>query len=641
MERQEVSTDQKRQESRQILAGKYRLEELIGEGGWGKIYRATQVEINRQVAVKMLALSHTRNETALRRFAHEARVIASLHHPNIVSTFDFGVSDTDQPFMVMELVQGISLSQLIEKGPMPEARALPLFIQLCDALAAAHKNGILHRDIKPSNVVIATDATGRDTAMLLDFGLAKVTESDTTHITSTGTTVGTPGYMSPEQYTGQQLTPAADIYSLGCLMYETLSGKAPFQGDNAVDLIQQSLYSDPKPFNSVCPGVMISKELEFVVQRTLEKFPEDRYAGTEKLRSQLNQIATGEAIHWTARCARVCDSVPRSLRRHRKKLAVASVCAIGAACALFLMPLHEEIRYHPTYQIRMLPKEYEVPPDYGLVRCRQSVEMIAAGRACDLMVVNLDKTKPADADSLSGGAYYLWLLHRSTDAEKVIRKSIADREIIGNGRPPDRLGYEWTLVDALAEQGRTEEAKRVADNAERNMRAAFDGKLDRPADATVARAEILRSEHKYADAATLFSTFDTSQLNDKEKVWINIRWGEMLSRTGHYDEAIARLNLALAGAQRESSIDDLMCTLAQMVAAEQRAGHVDKALDYSKRAIDTQPGDMCPDAIPFVDILRRTAVMLREKHCYSNAAELEKQAADLARLTTYRPTPLT
>ena len=205
-----------------ILDGRYQLGSLLGAGGMARVYVATDRVLERQVAVKVLSPSDAQDPLFVERFRREARAAARLNHPNIVAVFDSG-SDADQPYLVMEYVPGQSLAQLLHRqGRLVPRQAVELAIQVCAALAAAHAQGLVHRDIKPANVLISPDGQVKVT----DFGIVKASAATT--LTGTGTVLGTPAYLSPEQAQGHPVDARSDLYGLGCVLYELVCGSPPF-----------------------------------------------------------------------------------------------------------------------------------------------------------------------------------------------------------------------------------------------------------------------------------------------------------------------------------------------------------------------------------------------------------------------------
>ncbi len=248
--------------------GRYRLEELLGQGGMAEVWRATDERLGRTVAVKAILAVHAREGHFRERFRAEARLVASLDHPNILPVFDYG-DEEGLPYLVMPYLEGGTLRDRMVGSPVPFAQAVSWIRQLGDALDAAHEAGILHRDVKPANVLIRRD----DRLALADFGIAKMLESST-GLTATGMVVGTPIYMAPEQAQGKPATPASDRYALAVLAYELLSGKPPFDGESALSLMHQHVTAPAPPLSSFVHG--LPGGLDPVFERALAKDPERR-----------------------------------------------------------------------------------------------------------------------------------------------------------------------------------------------------------------------------------------------------------------------------------------------------------------------------------------------------------------------------
>ena len=262
-----------------ILDSKYKLIESLGEGGMGSIFRAQRLHIGDEVAVKLLHHDLVREQKALERFRREARAAAMIRHPNVVSIHDFsdGSSDATQPYIVMELVRGVSLGDLLRReGRMRPERAVRLMRDVCTGVGVAHRQGLLHRDLKPDNVIVVPPSHEGDeeTAKVVDFGLAKVRDvASSTALTNTGAVIGTLYYMSPEQCSGEELDARADVYSLGAMFYEMLSGGPPFRSRNLAGLIAKHLHEPPPPFPQ---ELAVPKALEAVYFRALAKNPNER-----------------------------------------------------------------------------------------------------------------------------------------------------------------------------------------------------------------------------------------------------------------------------------------------------------------------------------------------------------------------------
>jgi serine/threonine-protein kinase len=275
----------------QIIDGRYRVVERIGQGGMGVVYRVTHTRIGKVAAIKLLHSSLVSNEAAARRFHGEAEAISKLNHPNIVQVFDFGQAG-DTVYLVMEHLAGEDLGAILNRdGRMSLARCIPIIAQVCDALSEAHGLGIVHRDLKPENIRVSRTQDGRDFVKVLDFGLAKIVESGTqAEITAQGALVGTPYYMAPEQIRGQTVDPRADIYSLGAVLYRILTGTQAFTAKTPMGVLTKHLTEEPAPPGQVAPG--IGAKTDELVLKALAKRPEQRFADAQQLRSALVGLVT-------------------------------------------------------------------------------------------------------------------------------------------------------------------------------------------------------------------------------------------------------------------------------------------------------------------------------------------------------------
>ena len=262
----------------------------LGQGGMGDVYRAKQTSIGREVAIKVIKGELSADRIACKRFLREAKLLSRVTHPNVVVVHDMGQDADGTLYLVMELVTGKTLAELLLDDPaMPAARIRDISLQVCDALEAAHGLGIIHRDLKPANILVSTSASGRDTVKVLDFGLAKslVGDDTTGNITGTGLVMGTPLYISPEMITGGEVDGRADLYSLGCLIYEMCSGTPPFMAETATLLMTKHVTDEPAPI--LRADVL---DLYRVTQTLLRKKPSDRPADAATV-SRLLAIETG------------------------------------------------------------------------------------------------------------------------------------------------------------------------------------------------------------------------------------------------------------------------------------------------------------------------------------------------------------
>jgi serine/threonine-protein kinase len=275
-----------------IIADRYRVVAPIGRGAMGTVYRAEHVQISKVMAIKLLHRELEQNPENVARFHREAESASRLNHPHTVHVFDFGRTKSGSLYLVMEYVDGDDLAKVIDKeGPMPFGRVAFLCAQVAGSVADAHAAGIVHRDLKPENIVVTEGREG-ETAKVLDFGLAKLFEGTVeAQVTSSGTIVGTPYYMSPEQIQGQELDGRSDVYAMGAIMYECVVGKPPFEALNPLGVLSQHLSEKPLRPSARSP-LSVPTEADEIIMRCLEKDPERRYQTAEELRQDLIEYLT-------------------------------------------------------------------------------------------------------------------------------------------------------------------------------------------------------------------------------------------------------------------------------------------------------------------------------------------------------------
>jgi len=275
-----------------IFDGRYRIEQQIGVGGMGVVYRAVHTSLDRDVVVKLLSRDHLEDEAAVKRFEREARTLGRLDHANIVTVYDFGYQD-DVSYIVMEHVDGEQLDQLVQRdGPLAPARFVPLASQILDAVGRAHREGLVHRDMKPSNVMVSQAADGTDTVKVLDFGLAKLVSGEN-DVTKQDSLIGSMPYLSPEQIRGDEIDQRVDVYALGILMYYMLAGRKPFRGKNASILYDQ-VHSEPPPLQlHVSEPDAIPEGLYSLISQCLDKKPDERPQDAQEALETLERVAAG------------------------------------------------------------------------------------------------------------------------------------------------------------------------------------------------------------------------------------------------------------------------------------------------------------------------------------------------------------
>jgi serine/threonine protein kinase/tetratricopeptide (TPR) repeat protein len=334
----------------QTVLGHYHVLEKIGEGGMSVVYKAQHLMLKQFVAIKMLHGHLAKDEHAILRFQQEAQSAIRLEHPGIVGVRDFGILDNGQPYLIMDYVDGRSLSAVLDAAPFEPQRALKITMQVCEALEHAHENGVVHRDIKPSNVIIINEGTAEEAIKIVDFGIAKIVFADTPsaeqqQLTRTGESLGSPPYMSPEQCLGMPLDARSDIYSTGCLLYEALCGRPPFQGSSAFDTMHMQIFALPESVGRWRPSLPHVDRLDEILLRAMAKESVDRFATigemANALRATLSDFHKPNILATTYARGRVLAT---RLRSRRQSLFVAFISLALVLCSVALVWQ----RQHPT-----------------------------------------------------------------------------------------------------------------------------------------------------------------------------------------------------------------------------------------------------------------------------------------------------
>ncbi len=269
-----------------VLDGRYHIERVVGVGGFGRVYRAQQTNIGRAVAIKVLSLDAAQRADQVRRFQTEASIISRLRHPNTLKLIDSGRTPDGRLYIATEFLTGAPLDVVLRARPLEPIRTLQLLRQVCGSLAEAHEAGVVHRDLKPANIFVEP-VGGQEVAKVLDFGVAKLTQQSTE--TASGTIFGTPTYMSPEQAAGEVIDARSDIYALGVIAYEMLTGRPPFRGSTPMSLLLKHIQEQPTPPSTVLPG-LISPSVEAFVMRLLAKSPTQRPSTANEVRQLIDQL---------------------------------------------------------------------------------------------------------------------------------------------------------------------------------------------------------------------------------------------------------------------------------------------------------------------------------------------------------------
>jgi eukaryotic-like serine/threonine-protein kinase len=341
------------------IDGRYKVEAVLGEGGMGVVYRCSHKIIGKKVAMKVLRADLARDKEVTERFLNEAKAASAIGNPHIIDISDFGELPDGSTYFVMEYLDGVPLSKIVEGGKaVPVSRILHIARQLGEGLSAAHHASIVHRDLKPDNIYLVARGGEKDFVKVLDFGIAKVSSGEG-KLTRAGAVFGTPHYMSPEQAAGAPVDHRGDIYSFGVILYELASGKVPFDADNFMGILTQHMYKAPVPIRALVPQPQdVPPGLEAVVLKCLSKRPEQRYQSMDELIIELDKLKDGlipdavpemmsrsggfnvpaDYFKKVARMPEPVPATPAGVRRSRWPLfaGVAGVCAaIGIVVAIF------------------------------------------------------------------------------------------------------------------------------------------------------------------------------------------------------------------------------------------------------------------------------------------------------------------
>lgn len=272
------------------LAGRYVVGELLGGGGMAQVYRGQHETIGRAMAIKVLTRDLTLEPSIVVRFLQEAQAASKIHHENVVEVTDFGETEDGRPFMVMEYLEGEDLGDTLARvGRLPWDRVQPILLQLLAALQAVHEQGVVHRDIKPENIFLLSRMGSNDFVKVFDFGIAKVLRHDVQggasgrSLTVKGQLIGTPPYMSPEQCLGVDVDARADLYTVGVIAYELLTGRTPFESEDPVKILRMHVYEAVPTMASVAPQVSVDPRVEAIVNRALSKDRDERFSSANEL----------------------------------------------------------------------------------------------------------------------------------------------------------------------------------------------------------------------------------------------------------------------------------------------------------------------------------------------------------------------
>lgn len=366
-----------------IIGGNYRIQRLIGKGGMGQVYLADHIPLAKKCALKVMP-SNQVTQKAWKRFQTEAKAISKLEHTNLVRVTDLGIHDNALPYFAMEYVDGQTLAQLLSKrGRLDQETILDAFVQICDGIECAHKQGIVHRDLKPANIMLVEDGINPShfRVKILDFGLAKLSQREAAdlNLTGTGEIFGSPLYMSPEQCAGQSTDMRSDIYSLGCTIFECMTGRPPFTGEMAIPIMNRKIFEEAPTLSSACDGQPFPAELEFVIAKMLKRNAQERYQNIADLKVDLKLAMSGQPpVSFQPMSDRQLNSTPeppKKLSEQKDKARVKSFAllsmSIGMMSALLAVSVASGLllrKPYPRKHIELSAPQYlePGPPRYTL-----------------------------------------------------------------------------------------------------------------------------------------------------------------------------------------------------------------------------------------------------------------------------------
>lgn len=362
------------------LDNRFHIDRLLGEGGMGAVYVGTQTSIGRQVAIKVIRSQVSHDAEAVKRFHREGQVISRITHSNVVHVVDFGQTQDGLLYLAMEYVRGRPLTEEIARGPMPAGRVLAIISQVCDALAAAHDNGVVHRDLKPDNILLTSQAGNADYVKVLDFGIAKVASDgpcQATALTQAGSIMGTPQYMSPEQIDGSEITASADLYALAVIAFEMLAGVPPFQDETPITLLIKHLKDEPPTIRQVAPGVQVAPAIEAFLLKNLAKGPAARSRHALAFKEELAAAMAGPGSAAAISVAPLPPTRPHAVAEPAPTLLSVSAPAQTATTGLPVQSLAPEPMAAPVESLVVAAR-----PEPALAPGRPSPRVwIAAGAA--------------------------------------------------------------------------------------------------------------------------------------------------------------------------------------------------------------------------------------------------------------------
>lgn len=586
------------------LAGRWEVQEFLGEGSMSVVYKAQDLETNKPVVIKILHHHLVANAKSLKRFEQRAKATIELKNDKICRVLDIHLSPDGQVFLVVEPLKGESLEDLLAKtGHLSVDHAVEIFSQSCEALEYAHAADVLHRDLKPSNIVLLEASSITDEVKLVDFGIARLLSEEgddiksSGYITRTREVFGSPMYMSPEQCMGKKLDARSDIYSIGCVMYETLTGKPPFVGKNVLETAYKHMNEAPKPMTTDTSSGRSLTRLETVIFKCLAKDPNERYQLVSQLHEDLQMLLKANDTTWVNN-AWCLKKIARAKKREVKKFHMSFEVGVfsGAAVLLFavvaiwsFMFLGSDGNEYPAFKNDKLfvageRKQPPEVPDFGSQEEAYKMDVDSAKKekgvkskqymtACDNLASLYWKAghwrEAADelqkiidvAEEIDPNNLPTWLERQAyayfnnndlDDALKSAVRSSAEYDKTGNTSAPELYMTYSMLGDIYSQKNQLSEAAGVYDKL---FQFVDRRKLVAPGEyvlGTAKLADVYRRQKKYTEAEHLFKlALDaaTNYMPDSKPVRVTYGYGLTLFNEGKYKEAEAQFRESLAAAK--------------------------------------------------------------------------------------------
>ncbi len=487
------------------IAGRYKVEKVIGEGGMATVYRAVQSHVERACAIKLMNPAHATDPTVRELFRREAKSAQSLAHPNIVDLFDQGATVDGTPYMVMELLEGTTLAALIERDRLPLARGIPIMIQMSRGIARAHDLGVVHRDLKPENTFICRRPDGSDLVKILDFGIAR-SKADT-RLTNAGELFGTPQYLAPERIVGGEAGPSVDLYALGVMVFEMATGRLPFDAPDPASMLVQHMKKAPPTARSVAPEV--PERLEALIAQLLEKDPRARPVDARRVENDLTALARAYSVPVPPEGERPSMNVRAPARTMPELVSLQWAKRVD---------VFEEMLAHAN------GAGASADLDRTLQSLRKVVAEITEARAA--IGQEQRKLEETDARGRDGrqrfGAAVDALGIDSSKAKDEVRSARAEEERVASESKRGRAAYEEALKEAVFWEGRSgmqEPYSQMAD-AYRRCATAVDAWL-------VVRKQERAAHDVFEDKTRMVSDLD-------------YQIGELRAALAHYEQSIDR-----------------------------------------------------------------------------------------------------